>query len=190
MVALEHDEILARIRFLKYIIGAFLSMALVVLILSVFSIQTTLDQELIDLEVQQLKEQKHIDSWDVKRFGYGLETISKIMMGAMIIALLCHIFLLWGVVQERLCAVMTCAVLLTVDIFAMMALWQPSSLFLAGFLFDILLAICTYYLGYLLIRKQRTRTARPLPSPPTSMYPSIPSYHPSTPPYTPPYAVV
>lgn len=95
----------------------------------------------------------------------GLETISKAMMAVMIIALLCHIFLAWGVLNCRcadnrnVCILMICAGSLKVDIMARIALWHPSALFIAGFVLDIFLVICTYYLCYLLTRRCSTLNA-------------------------------
>lgn len=107
----------------------------------------------------------------------GVETMSEELLNAIIIALLCHILLLWVVCQGRISrrdyllltppkiikaygtemyAVMICAILLTMDVLAMIAFWHPSSLFIAAFVLDLLLALNTYnlvYIYHVLIRR-------------------------------------
>lgn len=85
-----------------------------------------------------------------------LKTISKIMRVYMILALVCHIFLLWlayeGIGPRRdAFSLVICVVLLLVDILALIAHWQPSWLFIVAVVLDLLVAICAYYLCYSLL---------------------------------------
>jgi len=158
VVRLDHDETIVRIRFIKYIIGAFLILSLALLIVIAFTIPTIAayaqEQGMKQIRAQNDAHQAE----ELDNLKKARQTVESVLMGVVVFMALFHLFLIWGVLKEIVCVIMTFAVLETIGILASVSMWNPMSACtgIGSFLLNVILTILAYYLAYLIMNKRRT----------------------------------